>query len=96
MAFGSFARGTAGIDSDVDVLAIRPRGTEQLEDHWVESLGRWTDEVTRIVENPVRLVLANEAEVPGLLRRRQSVWAEALEEGIILSDARLENIGSVA
>ena len=95
VVFGSFARGMAGVDGDVDVIAVLPSGSEGGDDQWVASLGRWTDEVTRIVGNPVRLVQAREGEVPGLLRQSHSVWAEAVAEGIVLIGTRLESIGSV-
>jgi predicted nucleotidyltransferase/predicted transcriptional regulator len=92
VVFGSFARGTAGIGSDVDVVAVRPSDVGGDQDPWMESLGHWTDKVTRLVGNPVRLVLVGEGEVPRLLRQSQSMWADALEEGIVLCGVRLDGV----
>ena len=56
VVFGSFARGEAGPDSDVDVLAVRPDEAADLEDVWTDSLGRWVGVAGRITGNPVRLI----------------------------------------
>ncbi|MGL5823493.1 MAG: nucleotidyltransferase family protein [Nocardioides sp.] len=56
--FGSFARGTADADSDIDVLLIRPERPASLdEDQWLEQLDRldsliraWTGNAAQIVD----------------------------------------------
>lgn len=62
--FGSFARGTADSDSDIDVLLVRPAALADLEEAaWVEQLGRldhqiraWTGNAAQIIDlTPVTL-----------------------------------------
>ncbi len=56
--FGSFARGEADSESDIDVLLVRPDSTAQLEeDAWIEQLDRldqriqaWTGNAAQIVD----------------------------------------------
>jgi predicted nucleotidyltransferase len=94
--FGSLATGTATAGSDVDVLAVRPAGVEADDERWTESLGAWGDRATRIVGNPVNFVVVGEAEVPGLLRRRQKLWREIAETGIVLVGSSLNALGAAA
>ena len=39
--FGSFARGDAGVASDLDVLAVRADRVNADDSHWIDSLGEW-------------------------------------------------------
>jgi predicted nucleotidyltransferase len=56
--FGSFARGTADSDSDIDVLLVRPESlAENDEDTWLEQIDRldrgiraWTGNAAQIVD----------------------------------------------
>ncbi len=52
VAFGSFARGEAHENSDIDVLAVAPPGTQADDGQWTAALGRWTDRAARITGNP--------------------------------------------
>ena len=62
--FGSFARGTADSDSDIDVLLIRPAALTDVEDaDWLEQVDRldrhirtWTGNMAQIIDlSPVTL-----------------------------------------
>lgn len=56
--FGSFARGTADSESDIDVLLVRPVPMEEFEeDAWMDQLGRldrrirmWTGNAAQIID----------------------------------------------
>lgn len=98
VVFGSFARGDADPDSDIDVLAVRPPGLSSVaDDDWVDSLGRWADTATRTVGNPVNLIELEAREVAGLLARRgPSVWHDAARDGVVLAGYRLTEVGRAA
>jgi predicted nucleotidyltransferase len=97
VVFGSFARGEAGAESDVDVLAVRPAGLPSKCDEWTDSLGVWADKATSALGNPVNVIEASVGELPGLLRRRgPSVWREAASDGIVIAGAPLRDLVSVA
>ena len=98
VVFGSFARGEAGVHSDVDVLAVRPgRLSGSAHDAWTDSLGRWVDLATRVLGNPVNLVEASVDEIPGLLSQEApSLWADIAAEGIVLVGTTLADLAHAA
>jgi predicted nucleotidyltransferase len=87
VVFGSFARGEATRESDIDVLAVRARKVDDSDETWLDSLGRWTSRASAITGNPVNLLLASETELPQLLTKRGSVWDSIAKEGISIGVA---------
>ena len=94
--FGSFARGQARDDSDVDVFVVRPDQVPGDDSGWISTLGKWTDLAARIAGNPINLVVASESELPRLSKRKRSVWAAIAREGVTLLGAELRKIGAAA
>jgi predicted nucleotidyltransferase len=90
--FGSFVRGQASADSDLDALAVRPRDVGVDNPDWNESLGQWSDKATRIAGSPVNLVVVGEDELPALLRRRRSVWGDIASEGTVITGVSLDEL----
>jgi predicted nucleotidyltransferase len=85
--FGSFARGEAHENSDVDVLAVPPTDAHSDGGHWTAALGQWSDRAARIAGNPVNLLEATVEELPRLVRREQAPWRTIVEEGVVLIGA---------
>ena len=94
--FGSFARGQARDDSEVDVLIVRPDDVQTDDAGWITSLGNWSDLAARIAGNPVNLVVAAQAELPTLFKRQRSVWGEIARDGVTLLGADLRALGAAA
>jgi len=94
--YGSFARGDALSDSDIDVLAVRAAAVSPDVERWSDSLGCWAESASRIAGNPVRVVAAGIEELPRLLRRRGTVWRSAASEGIVLIGASLTELATAA
>lgn len=90
MVFGSFARGEAHSESDLDVVAVRPAGVGPDHDEWTDALGRWQDIARRIVGNPVNLLELAFGDLGHPKVRRGSVWDSIATEGVVLAGARLE------
>jgi predicted nucleotidyltransferase len=97
VVYGSFARGEAGPDSDVDILVVRPAGVPADSDVWTDSLGQWVDRASRALGNPVNLVEVAAEELPSLLGRAgSSVWHYAAREGIVLAGSPLPELTPAA
>jgi predicted nucleotidyltransferase len=90
--FGSFARGEARRDSDIDVVAVHPSFKTDGEDNrWYDSVGRWVDEAMAITGNPVNLIDLGGDE---LLNGQQAAeWVEAaVKEGVTLAGRPLAEL----
>ncbi len=97
VVFGSFARGDADVRSDIDVLVVRPKLTADALDVWTDSLGRWADQASRALGNPVNLVEASVEELPDLLAREApSLWTDIATEGVVLVGCSLADLAAAA
>jgi hypothetical protein len=85
--------GDAG-GSDIDVLAVRPAVlTDDDLDAWTDSLGRWADQASRALGNPVNLVEASTEEVPASLEQKAaSMWSDIAAEGLVLAGSSLAHL----
>lgn len=84
VVFGSFARGDAHENSDIDVLAVRPLGPKVDDGQWTTALGLWTDRASWIAGNPVNLLDVTMVELSSLVRREREPWRTIVEEGVVL------------
>jgi predicted nucleotidyltransferase len=82
--FGSFARGEAHENSDVDVLVVPPLAALDDGVQWTAALSQWSDRAARIAGNPVNLLEATVEELPSLVRREREPWRTIVEEGVVL------------
>ena len=84
VVFGSFARGDAHENSDIDVLAVPPSEAQVAHGRWTAALGQWSDRAARITGNPVNLLEATMDELPKLVRHEREPWRTIVEEGVVL------------
>ncbi|MEI7859759.1 MAG: nucleotidyltransferase domain-containing protein [Acidimicrobiales bacterium] len=84
VVFGSFARGDAHENSDIDVLAVPPSEAQVDHGRWTAALGQWSDRAARIAGNPVNLLEATMDELPKLVRHEREPWRTIVEEGVVL------------
>jgi len=82
--FGSFVRGEAHENSDIDVLVVPPPDAQDDGVQWTAALGQWSDRAARIAGNPVNLLEATVEELPRLVRRQRGPWRTIVEEGVVL------------
>ena len=83
--FGSVARGSMTVDSDVDLLLIRPDDVEDdlwhgQVDHFVTEVTRWVGNDTRALEFTTAEVVAHDLEQP--------VLSDVLREGLTVAGSR--------
>ena len=82
--FGSFARGTARADSDIDVIAIRPAGPD--EEAWSESLFDFLGRVRELTGNPVQVI---EYDIKEISNRGDEIghefWTAVQHDAVVLT-----------
>ncbi|MGH8994919.1 MAG: nucleotidyltransferase family protein [Acidimicrobiales bacterium] len=81
VVFGSFARGDAGPDSDIDVVMVHRSGVETTS-KWSDGVEQWRRAVRRLTGNEVEVMEVDERDIGSLLRSRRPVWQDIAREGI--------------
>lgn len=92
IAFGSFARGEAGVDSDIDVVVIRPDSIDEDNDDWATALESWRNEARAITGNSVEIVEVSRDEAGSKLRGRTEFWQNVRRDGISVHGLTVEQI----
>ena len=95
IVFGSFARGEARRDSDVDVVAVRDPATvagRVEDDLWVESVGRWVGASRSITGNTVNLIDLDLSELHPAGRKTPSWLRDASKDGIVIAGSPLPDL----
>jgi predicted nucleotidyltransferase len=94
--FGSFARGDDDVVSDIDLVVVRPRDTDEDDAAWTDSMGRWETHARRVSGNAVNRIEVSEEEIPQLMRSRRPLWQAIRREGKLLQGTPLTQIGTHA
>jgi predicted nucleotidyltransferase len=90
--FGSFARGEADRDSDLDVVVVRSATTDEDDDRWRESVDRWQEDARRLTGNTVELLEASDEEARRLLRSRRKLWLDVQRDGVVVFGADIDDV----
>jgi len=91
--FGSFARGDDDLNSDVDVVVVRPSEIGADGPEWLESIAGWEANLRRISGNTINRIEVSEDELPKLIKSRRPLWQTIRREGIVLQGTPLADIG---
>ena len=92
IVFGSFARGEADVESDIDVVVVRPRSVAADDDNWEHSVDQLRDRVRTITGNRVEILEVGEDEVAVKLSGRAQVWRDVRREGIVAYGVSIEEL----
>lgn len=90
--FGSFARGTADANSDIDVLVIHAETQGFDEDAWSEQLSRLKDRVLNWTGNGAQVIDLTEGDLHRLASARDPLIESLLADGISLVGPRLNEL----
>lgn len=90
--FGSFARGEAGPESDIDLLVITPDAS--LGEEWDEQLHALGDRVEAWTGNRLEHVVLSRDRLGAVVRAREPVVDSWLEESLTLQGETLDTLVS--
>lgn len=94
IVFGSFARGEADVDSDIDTVLVRPAGVDESDELWSESVEQWRASVRRASGNRVEVLEAGSDEVVAVLNTRRQVWRDIRRQGLVVHGLSLADLES--
>lgn len=92
IVFGSLARGDAGVESDLDVVVVRPAGVGEESEAWRRGIEGWRQKVGRLSGNAVEIVEVGEGEIGRLLRSRRPLWRDVMIDGVVVYGAPLAEL----
>ena len=92
IVFGSFARGEADIESDIDTVLVRPAGVDESDELWSESVEQWRASVHRASGNRVEVLEVGVGEVAALLNSRRQVWRDIRRDGLVVQGLSLAEL----
>ncbi len=90
--FGSLARGDAGLDSDIDIVVIRPDGVGEADEAWGMAVDRFRDRGQRLSGHRVEVLELSPAEVAKRLRSSGELWVAIRREGVLISGCPLDDL----
>ena len=92
IVFGSVARGDATVDSDVDVVLVRPATVDDEDPGWRRGIDEWRDHARRLTGNSIEILEVDERDVGARLRSRKAVWGAIISEGVVVHGASLDSL----
>jgi len=95
IVFGSFARGEADAESDIDAVFVRPVGVDESDEAWSASVEQWRSQIHRVSGNPVEVLEVGSDEIGARLSSRQAVWRDIRREGIVVHGRSLNELAEI-
>jgi predicted nucleotidyltransferase len=92
IVFGSLARGVAGVESDIDVVVVRPAAVGEDSEAWRHEVEAWRQEARRLAGNTVEIVEVGEGEIGRLLRSRRPIWRDVVRDGVVVYGTSLVSL----
>lgn len=92
IVFGSFARREAGVTSDIDVLVVRPSGTDEDDDRWTGALDSWRADLRRLTGNVVDILEVSADDAPAKLASRGQLWADIRRDGRVVHGLSIDDL----
>ena len=82
--FGSLARNEARLDSDLDVVVVRPDHVDQDDEQWGTGMEQWRDHARAVTGNPIEVIDVGLTEARRRLATRSSLWRDIARDGIVV------------
>ena len=95
IVFGSFARGEAVAESDIDAVFVRPVDVDESDDAWADSVEQWRSRIRQVSGNPVEILEVGSDEIGARLSSMQPVWREIQRDGLVILGRSLNELTDV-
>ncbi len=95
IVFGSFARGAAGRESDVDVVVVRPDEISEDNQDWSASIESWRNEATATAGNTVQILEVSASEAQSRLRSNKQLWRDIQRDGVVIHGLTIRELSEV-
>ena len=92
IVFGSFARGEATRESDIDVVVVRPSDVDEDDERWTKSIQEWRATVSAVAGNPVEVLEVAAEDVVTRLLSGRPVWRDIRRDGRVVYGKHLDNL----
>lgn len=92
IVFGSFARGEAAVESDIDVVVVRPDSIGEDDEEWATALEAWRDEARAITGNSIEVVEVSLIDASAKVRGRTEFWRNVRQDGVTVYGLSLDQI----
>jgi predicted nucleotidyltransferase len=84
--FGSAARGDGGIDSDIDLLVVRPSAIGDDDPAWARNVDDLSDRIRRWSGNPCSLLHVDPNQLNAMIERDEPIVASLRADAVNLLD----------
>ncbi|MFN0028337.1 MAG: nucleotidyltransferase domain-containing protein [Acidimicrobiales bacterium] len=95
IVFGSFARGEAGPDSDLDVVFVRPAGVDEEDTRWTASIEQWRNAVRAITGNRVEILEVGPDQAASRLTSDRQLWQDIRRDGRVVHGLSLVQLAGM-
>jgi predicted nucleotidyltransferase len=89
--FGSTARGDGGLDSDIDMLIVRPPGMSG-DERWEAQVDVLRDQIEAWTGNLANIVDRSEEQLAQLVRQQRPIVAEIRSDAILVAGRPVETL----
>lgn len=94
IVFGSFARGEADAQSDIDTVMVRPAQVEESDEAWAASVERWRATVRLASGNAVEVLEVGSHEIAAHLNSRRQIWRDIRRDGLVVFGSTLDELAA--
>lgn len=95
IVFGSFARREANVDSDIDLVVIRPAHIDEHDIDWAEALEAWRSDIRRLTGNHAEVLEVDAGEAATKADSRSDLWSDIRRDGRVVHGLGLDDLRTV-
>jgi predicted nucleotidyltransferase len=90
--YGSFARRQARADSDIDLLVVRPTGTDEDDERWRSTVGQIRATARRLSGNRVEIMEVAQDDVRDVVHSSRRLWRSIAREARLVHGTSLAEL----